>query len=228
MTVVAFDLDGTLSNPATGITASLNYALKALGAKEKNPETLTQYIGPPLAQIFSALLETDNNEVIEQAIAHYRKRYSTIGYAENTLYDHIPEILQTLNSSGIRLYVATAKRQDIARLVIAHFSLEKHFVDIFGCSQHHTKTDLLNQLLTQEKSLSQPINPDQPLIMVGDRAYDMTAGHEMGAHCIGALWGFGTAAELTKAGAQTLVQHPYDVLKVINTVHNSPLTKTDP
>lgn len=98
MTVVAFDLDGTLSNPATGIAASLNYALKTLGAKEKNPETLTPYIGPPLAQIFSALLETDNNEVIEQAIAHYRKRYSTIGYTENTLYDRIPDVLQDRKS----------------------------------------------------------------------------------------------------------------------------------
>lgn len=228
MTVVAFDLDGTLSNPATGITTSLNYALKALGAKEKHPETLTQYIGPPLTQIFSALLATNNGEVIEQAIAHYRERYSAIGYTENTLYENIPAILQTLNREGIRLYVATAKRQDIARLVIAHFGLEKHFVDIFGCSQHQSKADLLKQILNQEKSSTTAPNLDKPLLMVGDRSYDMTAGREVGAHCIGVLWGFGTIAELTQAGAQTLVKQPYEVLNVIDTVHNSPLTKTAP
>lgn len=38
MTVVAFDLDGTLSNPSEGITASINYALEKVNTprKEKN------------------------------------------------------------------------------------------------------------------------------------------------------------------------------------------------
>lgn len=227
MTLVAFDLDGTLSNPAIGIAASLNYALQALGAKEKDPEALTQYIGPPLPQIFSALLETDDDALIAQAIVHYRDRYSAIGYAENTLYDQIPEVLQTLNDAGIHLYVATAKRQDIARLVIAHFGLEQHFVDIFGCGKHQTKADLLQQILNPEKSVS-PASTAQPLLMVGDRAYDMAAGREVGAHCVGVLWGFGSVAELTSAGAHSLIEKPHDVLRIINTVHNDSLTTTDP
>lgn len=52
---IAFDLDGTLSDPAVGITTSINYALGELGAAKQNPDSLTQYIGPPLDEIFSTL-----------------------------------------------------------------------------------------------------------------------------------------------------------------------------
>ena len=47
-----FDLDGTLTDPAEGITNSVMYALEKFGIVIKNREELFPYIGPPLTASF--------------------------------------------------------------------------------------------------------------------------------------------------------------------------------
>ena len=49
---ILFDLDGTLTDTAEGITKSVQYALEAQGIKEENLDNLTCYIGPPLDESF--------------------------------------------------------------------------------------------------------------------------------------------------------------------------------
>lgn len=139
MAVIAFDLDGTLSDPAQGITASINFALENLGDSSLDPNDLTQYIGPPLVGTFSKLLNTKDDVVIHQAIAFYRERYVAIGYTENTLYPGILDLLKKLTSQGYRLYVVTAKRTDIAQSVIDYFELSPFFIDVLGCGLDRRK-----------------------------------------------------------------------------------------
>lgn len=47
-----FDLDGTLADPAEGITRSVAYALSHFGIEVKDRRTLYPFIGPPLADSF--------------------------------------------------------------------------------------------------------------------------------------------------------------------------------
>jgi len=43
-----FDLDGTLTDPKTGITRSVRYALLKMGIADVDVESLVKFIGPPL------------------------------------------------------------------------------------------------------------------------------------------------------------------------------------
>ena len=52
---ILFDLDGTLTNPALGITNSIMYALRKLGEKVPPREELFSFIGPPLVDNFEAV-----------------------------------------------------------------------------------------------------------------------------------------------------------------------------
>ena len=47
-TCVLFDLDGTLTDSAPGITSSLARMFAALGRPVPSPAQLIQYVGPPL------------------------------------------------------------------------------------------------------------------------------------------------------------------------------------
>lgn len=49
---ILFDLDGTLTDPMTGITKSVQYALNHYGIIENSLEKLTPFIGPPLKDSF--------------------------------------------------------------------------------------------------------------------------------------------------------------------------------
>ena len=55
--IIAFDLDGTISDPIVGISASINYALEKLGLPNKDQVALETYIGPPLQEIFATYSE---------------------------------------------------------------------------------------------------------------------------------------------------------------------------
>ena len=47
--------------------------------------------------------------------------------------------------------------------------------------------------------------------MVGDRCYDIEGAKATGLHSAGAVYGFGTAEELTESGATYLLNAPEDL-----------------
>ena len=53
--VIAFDLDGTLTDPASGLIAGFKYALDAYGIDYGNEESLKKFIGPPLQDAWEEL-----------------------------------------------------------------------------------------------------------------------------------------------------------------------------
>lgn len=130
---IVFDLDGTLGNPRKGIVKSINFALGGLGKKPLPEAALTRFIGPPLKEIFLELLGTGDENTLTKAIHLFRQRYFDIGHRENRLYDGIPSLPSTLKGDGSHLYIATAKREDIARKVAGHFRIVGYFNGIFGC-----------------------------------------------------------------------------------------------
>ena len=63
---ILFDLDGTITDSAKGITDSVKYALKKMGEKIPPYETLCRFIGPPLKTGFSEFCGL-NDEMAEKA-----------------------------------------------------------------------------------------------------------------------------------------------------------------
>ena len=64
-----FDLDGTLTNSAPGITHSVQYALRKFGITPPPEEELTVFVGPPLVQSFSKYFaQTDIKDITPGAI----------------------------------------------------------------------------------------------------------------------------------------------------------------
>ncbi len=203
--IIVFDLDGTLSDPALGMTSSLNYALNRLGLPEQRTDRLTKYIGPPLEYIFQELLQGLKNQDIDQAIALYREQYFRTGYKENILYPEIKTTLTRLKTDGHCLYVATAKQPQIAKAIIDYFDLTSLFKAILGCGLKREKQELLKMIREEE-------HHDLEMAMVGDRSFDMIAGKALNCFCIGALWGYGSHDELLNSGADILLEAPEGLL----------------
>ena len=47
--------------------------------------------------------------------------------------------------------------------------------------------------------------------MIGDRSFDALGARAVGVPTIGALWGYGGAAELSQAGADPLIATPHEI-----------------
>jgi phosphoglycolate phosphatase len=205
---VFFDLDGTLTDSAPGITRCLVHAFERLGARVPAEAELRKCIGPPLDYTFRRFLDPHDDALVQRAIDFYRERFSTIGLYENAVYAGIPESLAALRASGRRLFVVTAKPQRFAREIVRHFALGEHFEAVYGPGEDgvlHDKAELIAHVLRSER-----IAPSE-VAMVGDRSHDVLGARACGVAAVGALWGYGSHAELTDAGAHALATMPADL-----------------
>ncbi|MBI1294160.1 HAD hydrolase-like protein [bacterium] len=208
-----FDLDGTLTEPKTGITRCIQYALERLGQTPPSEAELVAYIGPPLSQTFASFLGDGDPVRVAQAVTFYRERFLEVGMYENEVFAGMDETLSTLVAQGHRLFIATSKPHYFATKILEHFDLARHFEAIHGAEMDGTrqeKADLIAYILqTQELSAAQTV-------MIGDRKHDILGAVANGVTAIGVLWGYGSAAELAEAGAAHLVQDQPSLQRVIH------------
>ena len=193
---IAFDLDGTLTDPAEGLIKGFIYAFDRVGIKYDNPEDLRRYIGPPLHQEWKREYGFTEEETAN-AIAIFREYYDEFGWAENKLYDGIVELLKSLKAAGKTIVLATSKPENTARRIMALFNLDQYF-DFMGGASTSSIRDKKWEVL--EYSLESVGATDKSkCILVGDRKYDAEGANIYGIDSMGVLWGHGDLDELKAA-----------------------------
>jgi len=209
---IFFDLDGTLTDPMDGITNCINYSLEKLEQPARPKEDLIQFIGPPLRQTYASLLATNNESLIEKAVALYRERFSTIGLYENTLYDGITKLLDELKADSLKLFVVTSKPTIYSEKIIAHFGLDACFDEVYGSElggRFDDKTELIEHVLRVHD-----LSPSET-VMIGDREIDIIAGKSNGTKTIGVTYGYGSVEELLGCSPDHLCDSPAHILPIM-------------
>ncbi|MEG1613202.1 MAG: HAD-IA family hydrolase [Clostridia bacterium] len=197
---VLFDLDGTITDSAEGITKSAQLALESIGIIEDR-EVLRSFIGPSLRESFGRYAKTP--ELVSKALTAYRARYEFVGIYENKLYDGIYELLRDLKQSGKKVVLASAKPEPFCRLILDYFKITEFFEFIGGSTFDGKMDDKANILKYIFEGLG---NPDKSeIIMVGDRKYDIVAAHQNDIQAIGVRYGYAVDGELENARADFIV-----------------------
>ena len=191
VSTLVFDLDGTISDPSSGIIKCVNYALQCHGLATRSDQSISAEIGPPLDLMFRKFMPDITDKMIDDLVFSYRERFATDGFAENELYSGIPQAFQSLCSAGFRLGVCTSKPEPAARKVLEYFSLLHHFEFVSGGDIGVAKQSQLKSLLDENTI-------DRDAVMIGDRFVDLTAAHNNQLRSVAVLWGFGSAAELAE------------------------------
>jgi phosphoglycolate phosphatase len=202
---VFFDLDGTLTDPKTGIIRSIVYALDRLGVESPDEEELTWCIGPPLSSSFCTLV---GDRAAPEAVRYYRERFNEHGWQENALYEGIAAALEQLATAGNRLYVATSKPHVFAARIVTHFGLDSYFSGVFGSELDGTRSDKADLL---RFALSRLRPADEPS-MVGDRMHDVIGAKLNGMRAIAVTYGYGSREELEQAGADGFADSPQQIV----------------
>lgn len=216
--VILFDLDGTLTDPRPGIVGCIRFALDRLRVSCPSDDVLAGYIGPSLRGSFATLLDTSDAERIEAALQLYRQRFADTGLYENTVYEGVPAMLDTVGRVARAAYVATSKPAVYAERIVSHFKLDHHFRKVYGAQldgRWDDKAELLAHLLATEGVAS------SASVMIGDRAADIIAARANDVRSIGVLWGYGSEAELTDAGADMLCRTPSELAIHLSETHSN-------
>ena len=201
--ILLFDLDGTLTDPSEGITNSVMHALRRMGVEPPERRALYKFIGPPLMDSFMQEYGFSQEEA-RQAISWYREYFQDKGIFENVPYPGIQGALQSLQSAGKRLVVATSKPEEFARRILAHFDLLGAFEFVAGASMDETRTRKHEVIAYALEACG--VGDKSGVIMVGDREHDVLGARHEGLDCLGVLYGFGSREELLSAGAIALAE----------------------
>lgn len=200
---VLLDLDGTLIDSQPGIRASCLAALRALGYEPDETLDIRRFIGPPLEDMMQILLQSYADDRVDEAVAAYRAHYGESGFLGSVPYPGISEALEEMKCSGLRLFLATSKREAFARRILEHLKFAATFDCIHGSvpsGRLDHKPELLAHILSEHG-----LSPSRCL-MVGDRRHDISGAHAVGMRALGVLWGYGSRDELETAGADRLVE----------------------
>ncbi len=168
-------------------------------------------VGPPFRE---SLPKVYADMDVERAITLYRDRYEQSGWLENELYDGVADSIKRLHLQGFTIALCTSKPRVFAEKIISHFELTRFFDGIHGPEldgRFDRKDDLLTHLLARYGVVG------SHALMIGDRDKDIHAATHAQTRSLGVLWGFGSHDELTKAGAQKLIEHPLQLQHIVHT-----------
>ncbi|MBQ8895656.1 MAG: HAD family hydrolase [Clostridia bacterium] len=209
---ILFDLDGTLTNPAEGITNSVAYSLSKYGIEVSDKKELYKFIGPPLKDSYIEYYGFSESDAL-QAIEYYREYFKPKGMFENKVYSGVPELLNTLKQSGKRVILATSKPEVFSTEILKHFDLYKYFDFVSGATLDGTrskKADIIAYALAEMR-----ITEKEKCLMVGDRAQDINGAIANGIDSLGVLYGYGDRAEHIRANATYIAETVEDILKFV-------------
>src|SRR4051812_27247005 len=128
--VVLFDLDGTLSDSASGILAALRYSFAANGLAPLDAHTERTLLGPPFYDSLPPLI--GGVEKLDDVIAAYRQQYGEGGLFDTAAYDGIRDVLEYLHGCDVTLAVATSKPEHYAVPIVEHLGLDGFFETVGG------------------------------------------------------------------------------------------------
>jgi phosphoglycolate phosphatase len=149
---VLLDLDGTLIDSQPGILTSCLAALRTLGHEPNEILDIKRVIGPPLEEAMQFLLQPYGDNRIAEAVLAFRQHYGESGLLGSEPYPGIDNSLREMQQGGLRLYLATSKREAFARRILEHLELVAYFDGIHGSvpsGELDHKPELLAHVLSQ-------------------------------------------------------------------------------
>ncbi len=216
VSLMLFDLDGTLIDSKTDLANSINLMLADLDRLPLDEATVGGFVGDGVrVLVHRCLTATDpNHQPPEEAlhakgIALMHRHYAEEMLKTTRLY---PQVAETLGSFGNkRKAVVTSKEVRFTKIILDHFDIAKYFDVIVGGDTTPARKPDPRPVLEAIRLLG---GPAADAVMVGDSENDINAGRGAGARTCGVTFGFRTAEQLRLSEPDVMIDR-FDQLKEV-------------
>ena len=212
MRAVIFDLDGTLLDTREGIVESARYAAKRLGFPELPYETWLTFVGPPIQQSFMTHFSCDG-ETAQRAADLFRDYYKTKALLKAAPYDGIYALCEKLKANGIKMAVATYKREDYALMLLRHFGFDRYCDPMHGADNNNIlKKEDIVRLCLEELGIR-----ESESVLIGDTIHDAAGARNAGIPFLAVTYGFGfrTAEDVDPFPCVGVAGMPAEIAEIV-------------
>lgn len=199
-----FDLDGTLLDTREGVIAAAAQTIKKYHHTMPDPKIMQRLIGPPIQDSFQEMYNLSDDEAMEMANA-FRKLYKTDEFLFRALpYDGIYDLMDMLTRAGIRIGIATYKREDYAKRLLCEKGFNIYTNNIYGSDFEGKlkKEDIIRHCLNE-----MGCTDFGRAVYIGDGKSDGKSANAVGMNFIAVTYGFDF-----KSAEDAEKYHPYAVI----------------
>lgn len=211
---VLFDLDGTLLDTLCDIGQASNRVLDARGFPPHSIDAYRFLVGDGARVLWGrALPETHRDDaLIDACLADYLTEYDRGWNVHTRPYEGIADLLDALVARGLKLAVLSNKPHEFTVRCVETFLARWTFHAILGQTDAFPRKPDPGSALHIARQLG--MAPDR-IMYVGDTSTDMRTAIGAGMVAVGVLWGFRGRAELESSGANHLIAHPRELLRLV-------------
>lgn len=210
---VVFDVDGTLLDTTEGVLNSVKYAMREKSLVIPSDECLRSFIGPPIQNSFAKLYGIEGKE-LQELTDLFRDRYKSTELLKAKPYDGIFEVLNNLRNAGIKIGIATYKREDYAITLLKHFGFDKYTDVMHGADNNNVlkKKDIIELCLKE-----MGVEDYKRTVMIGDSDNDAIGADHIGIEFVGVTYGFDFAKpeDVQKFPSVGCADNPIDLLSML-------------
>ena len=212
--LVIFDLDGTLLDTIADLAMATNQALAHYGYPTHPTESFRFFVGNGINKLFERALP--KNERSMENVLRIRSCFLPF-YNEHNAdlsrpYEGVEKLLETLQSKGIQIGVASNKYQTATEKLVKHYFPQIRFVEVLG--QRENVPTKPNPSIVHDILNKAGVRPEEALY-VGDSDVDMQTGHNAGVDAIGVAWGFRPRKELEDMNPLGIIDKADELLNFI-------------
>ena len=183
---VIFDLDGTLLDTREGVIESAKYAAKEMGYSSLPHETMLTFVGPPIQNSFMKHYGCDE-ETAQKAANIFRDYYKNKALLLAEPYEGIYDLCKILKENGVKMSVATYKREDYAQTLLRHFGFDKFCNPMHGADNTNIlKKEDIVRMCQDEMGAS-----GDSCVLIGDTDNDAKGAIKAHTKFIAVTYGFG-------------------------------------
>lgn len=187
---VIFDLDGTLLDTSEGVISSVKKVIKHFGYEELSEEELRTFIGPLVCDNMVRIYNISREDGL-RAMKYFRQEYIKGDLYKAHVYPGIIQLLDKLKNDGMKLGVATYKKENQAIALLR----DKNVADLFDVIHGADSEGKLSKTDVIKKTISDLDCSYSETIMVGDTINDAIGATGVGIGFIGVAYGFGFNSE---------------------------------